>query len=183
MGQRGTSLIELVIATAIMAVVAVAAVALCQGVRAFGKRSAAVQFDAVLAYAQALASTSGNGATLVFEKRPEDTGFVLTVYSGRPTAPGAMHRTPSAPMTSNGEVREAALGGVPFTIFLNSAGHASGMTGTVTTGTVLAGDPGCPSGESSVVLTFSDPRAAETRSIACTAAVAGTPVVIGTAMP
>jgi hypothetical protein len=78
-----------------------------------------------------------------------------------------------APMTSSGDVREAKLGSVPFTIFLDSAGHAAGMSGAVSPGTALAGDPGCPAGEVSLTLTFDDPRTSTTRSIPCGSPVAG----------
>jgi prepilin-type N-terminal cleavage/methylation domain-containing protein len=183
MGQRGVTLIELVISTAIAVTFAVAALWLTQGGRAFGMRSATAQFDAALAYAQALAASSGNGATLVFDRTPLRSGFVLTIYSGRPNAAGALRRAPIAPLLSQAGAREAELGGVPFTVFLNSAGHASGMSGAVTASTLLARDPGCPSGESSIVLTLSDPRASDTRSIACGTPVAGAPAIVGTVAP
>jgi prepilin-type N-terminal cleavage/methylation domain-containing protein len=186
--QRGTTLVELVIVVAIIAMIAAALWTLPQGARRNAMTSAASQFDAALAYAQALAASSGNGATMVFEERVSALGspipgFVLSVYSGRPTAAGALKAAPMPPMQSVGEVREAKLGNVPFTIFLNSAGHASGMIGKVNTAGVLASDPGCPAGESSIVLTFSDPRTSGTRSIACNNAIAGAPVAIGTVAP
>lgn len=186
MHERGTTLVEVLIAAAIVALIAAAFFMLSQGARAFGMRSAAEQFDAELSYAQALAAASGNGSTIVFDRRlgPGGSvlpGFILTVYSGRPTAAGAMRKAPTAPMQSAGDVSEAGLGEVPFTIFLNGAGHASGMAGVA--GAVLASDPGCPPGESRVVLTFSDPQSSYTRTIPCNAAVAGAPVTIGTVAP
>ena len=188
MRDRGYTLVEVVIVVAILALIAAASWSLYQGGRAFGTRSAAAQFDAALAYAQALAANSGNGATMVFAQlRSTDgsaePGFVLITYSGRPTSAGALVRAPLAPMTSIGDVREAKLGGVPFTIFLNGAGHASGMSGTVNTGTIIASDPGCPAGETSVVLAFSDSRETDTRTIACKTIVSGSPIALGTAAP
>ncbi|HLI94990.1 MAG TPA: hypothetical protein VKT72_02765 [Candidatus Baltobacteraceae bacterium] len=183
MRERGITLVEVVIVAAIVVLIAAASLWLAQGARAYGMRSATRQFDAVLGYAQALAATSGNGATLVFTSPASGDGFVLTVYSGRPDAPGAIHLAPMAPLTSAGNVREAKLGAVPFTIFLNGAGHASGTAEAVTPRTVLTSDPGCPPGESSIVLTFSDPRATDTRTITCNAAVAGAPVPVGTVNP
>ncbi|HET9096710.1 MAG TPA: hypothetical protein VFN37_08615 [Candidatus Baltobacteraceae bacterium] len=188
MRQRGTSLIELVIVVAVTVLIAVALWALPQGARSFGMASAASQFDSAIAYAQALAANSGNGATIVFDQRLSEAGspaggFTLTVYSGRPTAAGALEKAPMAPMTSSGDVRETRLGNVPFTIFLDSAGHASGMSGAVTAASMLASDPGCPAGESSVVLTFSDPRTSSSRTIACNSAVAGQPIIVATVAP
>jgi prepilin-type N-terminal cleavage/methylation domain-containing protein len=185
MRQRGMTLLEVVIVCAIVVLFAAAALGLANGARAFGMRSATNQFDAALAYAQSLAATSGNGATIAFDKNIAAggsvlPGFELIVYSGRPSAAGALANSSLAPMRSAATISEAKLGGVPFTIFLNSAAHASGMSGTVTTATVLASDPGCPPGESSVVLTFSDARSSDTRTIPCNLPVAGTPAPLGT---
>lgn len=188
MRQRGTTLVELVIVAAIVAFAAIAFWGMSQGARAFGMRSATDTFDAALAYAQALAADSGNGATLVFEQRRSMDGsalpgFVLTIYSGRPTGAGTFQKAPGAPIESIANASEAKLGAVPFTIFLNGAGHASGMTGTVNTASVIANDPGCPAGETSVVLTFSDSRSSGTRSIPCNSVANGAPVAIGTVAP
>lgn len=180
MSQRGNTLIEVVVVAAIVVVIAAAFQSLWQGARAFGTRSASAQVDAALSYARALSATSGNGATLVFDRRRSSDGtvlpgFVLTVYSGRPTGATALQRA-MPPVRSSGEVSEAKLGRVPFTIFLNGAGHAGGMTGAVFPGTVVASDPGCPSGETRLVVTFSDSRWSEKRTLACNLAAAGSPV-------
>lgn len=182
------SLVELLVATAIAVIVMVACFALAQGSRALGTQSAVQQFDAAFAYAQSLASTSGNGATIVFEQRtaPDGTalgGFTLVVYSGRPTSSSAITASSLAPLNSTGDVAESVLGSPPFSVFLNSAGHASASSGAVAPGTAIASDPGCPSGESSVTLTFSDSRTSAARSIPCNTAVAGAPVVVGTVPP
>jgi hypothetical protein len=141
-------------------------------------RSAAAEFDAAIAYGRTIAATSGNGATLVFNRRLDANGsvtpgFVLTLYAGRPTTAGALQLARIAPVLSSGEVAEAKLGAVPFTLFLDSAGHVSGMSGAFVPGTVLATDPGCPSGASSLVLTFSDPHATDTRTLPCNVPVFG----------
>lgn len=86
-------------------------------------------------------------------------------------------------MASSANAREAQLGNAPFTIFLNSAGHASGIRGAVSTSSVIAGDPGCPAGETSIVLTFSEPHASDTRTLPCNGIVAGSPMTIGTLGP
>jgi type II secretory pathway pseudopilin PulG len=177
------SLIEVVVAVAIVVLVAAAGLALAQGSRGFATRSAAAQFDAALAYAQSLAANSGNGATLVFTAASGGGGFDLTIFSGRPSGAGTLQQAPTAPIHAEATVSEAKLGGVPFTIFLNSAGHASAMSGAVTTASVVASDPGCPSGESAVVLSFSDSHTTDTRSVPCNTAVAGSPVTVGTVAP
>jgi type II secretory pathway pseudopilin PulG len=186
--QRGTTLVELLVASAIAVLAAVAFFSLSQGARAFSMRSATAQFDAALSYAQALASTSGNGATMVFARRlgPDGApmpGFVLALYAGRPTGANALQPAPMPPLQSPGDLAEARLGDVPFTIFLDGAGHASGMTGTVGSGTVISTDPGCPPGETGIVLRFSDSRAVDTRSVPCDSPLAGSPQAVPTALP
>jgi hypothetical protein len=182
MRQRGTTLLEVVLAAAIGLLIAAVFVNLAEGSHAAGMRSALSQFDAALAYAKALAATSGNGATLVFERRIAAGGtalhgFKLTVYSGRPTGAGALQNSALPAIESGADVSEASLGGVPFTIFLNGAGHASAIRGATSTTGVLTSDPGCPAGESSVVLSFSDARGPVVRSLPCNAAVAGAPAI------
>jgi type II secretory pathway pseudopilin PulG len=181
MRQRGTTLLEVVLAAAIALTIAAAFFSLARGSRALGMRSALSQFDAALAYARALAAASGNGATLVFQRRTSADGtalpgFKLIVYSGRPAYAGALRSSSLPPIESGADVAETRLGSVPFTIFLNGAGHASAMSGAVSTGAEPASDPGCPAGESSVVLTFSDAHGSQLRSLPCDAAVGGTPV-------
>lgn len=183
MRERGTTLLEVVIVLAIAVLLAAAGLALAKGSRPFAMRSAVSQFDGTLAYARALAADSGNGATLVFRPGSAGSGFMLIVYAGRPTSLSAMHQAPLAPVLATGDVSEAKLGRVPFTIFLDSAGHAGAMNGAVSPGTAIASDPGCPSGESAVVLTFSDARSSGVRTIACNTAVSGVPVSIPPVAP
>lgn len=159
------TLLELVVAVAIAVLAIVAFVALNQGERPYAAQSSVQQFDAVLAYADALAATSGNGATMVFS--PSGDGFVLTLYSGRPTSATALSEANLAPIHMVGSVSEEKLGAPPFSVFLNGAGHASAASAAIAPGSVIASDPGCPAGESSVTLTFSDPRQSVTRSLPC----------------
>lgn len=163
--QRGMTLLELVVAVAIAVLAAVAFVALNQGERPYAAQSSVQQFDAALAYADSLAATSGNGATIVFS--PSADGFVLTVYSGRPTSATALSEAHLAPLHAIGTVSEAKLGDAPFSIFLNGAGHASASSTAAAPGSIIASDPGCPAGETSVTLTFTDPRESITRTIPC----------------
>lgn len=166
--QRGMTLVEVVLAVAIATIAGVAFVALARGAHAYGAHSAVQQFDAALAYAQSLAANGGNGATMVFA--PDGDGFSLTVYSGRPTSAGALSASGMAPIGAAASVSEARLGAPPFSVFLNGAGHASATRGAVTPGSVIANDPGCPAGETSVTLQMRDPRTSVTRSLSCRSA-------------
>lgn len=177
------TLLEVLLACAVLSVIAIAGMALAQGSRAGSRRSAVAQFDAELAYAESLAANSGNGATLVFTPGTTGDGFVLTVYSGRPTSAGAMQQSSLAPIHGGGTITEAKLGGIPFSVFLDGAGHASARSGSVSPGTIVASDPGCPLGEPAIALRFSDSRGSDTRTIPCNAAIAGAPAAIGTVSP
>lgn len=176
------TLLEVLLACAVLSVIAIAGMALAQGSRAGSRRSAVAQFDAELAYAESLAANSGNGATLVFTPGTTGDGFVLTVYSGRPTSAGAMQQA-SLALIHGGAITEAKLSGIPFSVFLDGAGHASARSGSVSPGTIVASDPGCPLGEPAIALRFSDSRGSDTRTIPCNAAIAGAPAAIGTVSP
>ena len=90
-------------------------------------RGALDDFDSNLAAAKALAASSGNGATLVFAPQTGGApGFTLRVYSGRPTASGAVTTTNTMAAISATSVSEAHFGNPPFAIFLNSAGYPTG---------------------------------------------------------
>lgn len=177
MRQRGMTLLEVTVAAAIVVVTTVCAIALSRGWRLYGVDSSVRVFDASLAYARALAGTSGNGATLVF------ANGALRVYSGRPTSSSGLSVSSIAPVTLEADVRERVIGSPPFTVFLDSAGHASAMRGIVLPGSLIASDPGCPAGETSVALSFADSASTAAREFPCNAVAAGSPDAVGTVPP
>ncbi|MDP9025660.1 MAG: prepilin-type N-terminal cleavage/methylation domain-containing protein, partial [Candidatus Eremiobacteraeota bacterium] len=94
-GQRGFTLVELVVAVACAVLLLAAGGTLVAGMHPGALRNAADDFDASLAAARALAASSGNGATMavlprVDAKGNQLAGFVLRVYAGRPNAAGAV---------------------------------------------------------------------------------------------
>jgi prepilin-type N-terminal cleavage/methylation domain-containing protein len=168
MRQRGFTLLEMLV---VVAIVITVATIFCfrSGARPIAMRSALTEFDAALAYGKALAATSGNGATLAFA--PTDSGFRIDVYSGRPTAPGALHPAGIAPFVLDGGVGEATMGAPPFALFLNSAGHASMAAFSGPAPAPMSSEPACPSG-GRWVLTFTDSAgvslaAQRSRTLAC----------------
>ncbi len=136
-------------------------------------------FDAALASAQAVAATSGNGATLVFAPRVAPNGsalpgFMLRVYSGRPNGEATVAPARAIFVVGSAAVREKTLGGPPFTVFLDSAGNASGKAAYPQLDgrgdaefASLAQEPPCPPG--GFLLTFSVPQshASQTRVLSC----------------
>lgn len=155
--QRGTSLIELLLTIAILAMLWTLA-SMSFGNRAFETRSAATIFDAQLAHARAIASTAGGTATLSFAVAPGGSGTVVSI------APAD-----APPEILRADVSEAALGKPPFSISLDAYGHA------------VAPQP-CPAA-GGYALTFSAGAASESRFLPCLAAVAGPPEPVGTVPP
>jgi prepilin-type N-terminal cleavage/methylation domain-containing protein len=82
--ERGFTLLETVVAVAIIALLAGVVVwSLAQ--RPAAAWQAANDFDAAFAAARAIAQTQSNGATLAFLPRTDGKdGFTLRVYAGRP---------------------------------------------------------------------------------------------------
>ncbi len=140
-------------------------------------------FDADLAVARATAASSGNGATIAVLPRVDasgaHSGFILRVYRGRPNAAGAVQPTTAMPIESSATVVERTFGKPPFSIFLSSAGHPSGLASYPAVDTkgepsfnAIASQPPCPVG--GIVLTFTSPQGAtQTRTLQCADSVSG----------
>ena len=182
--QRGFTLVELVVAVAITAVLLTAGGIWLGGAHPGALRAAADDFDADYAAAQAIAASSGNGATIAVLPRAgadgPHPGFELRIYSGRPNAANAVQTTSTMSVESAAAISEKTYGQPPFAVFLSSAGHPSGIAsypsvdaqGHVIFG-VLAAQPPCPAG--GIVLTFSNAQGAhDTRTLQCAVSVAGT---------
>ncbi len=132
-------------------------------------------YDAALASARGIATTSGNGATLVFSPRSDGVpGFALRVYSGRPATAGAVQVTTAMPVESDATVSEATLGKPPYAIFIGASGHASGKASYPSidargnaTFAVVATEPACPA--DGFIFTFTGPQGAiAKRTLPCT---------------
>jgi len=190
-GQRGFTLVEMVVAVGIVALLAVV-VTLSLALRPGALRATVASFDASFAAARAIAATSGNGATIVVAPRADAhgrlPGFTLRIYRGRPTAANAVTLADAPAIVADADVREATLGSPPFAIFLSSAGNASGLAAYpafASDGTPqfapLAAQPACPSG--GLVLTFASAHASQTRVLPCGARAFGSPVPLATESP
>jgi Tfp pilus assembly protein PilV len=155
---------EVLIAAAISVLMAAALFSQAAGARMFAARSSMDALEAELAHARAIAGTSGNGATLVF--LPASRGFTANLYRGRPNGSGAVTAA-GPPLEGAADIREAALGAPPFTLFFDGAGHASAMAGAASTTSLLASDPGCPASEGRVVVSLSDGRLTTRLALAC----------------
>jgi prepilin-type N-terminal cleavage/methylation domain-containing protein len=188
--EAGFTLLELVIAVGIAAILLAAGGYWMLSMRPAALRGALDDFDANLAAAKALAASSGNGATLVFAPQVGGAlGFTLRVYSGRPTASGSVTASNTMAAISATSVSEAHFGKPPFAIFLNSAGYPTGSANYPAldaqenpTFPVIAQQPPCPSG--GIVLTFTSPQGVTaTRTLPCNTMVATTGVADPTPTP
>lgn len=155
--QRGTTLVEMLFAIAILAIISALAFLSFSG-RMYETSSSATVFDALLAHAKTLASTNGGIATLSFAIAPSGSGTVVTLSP--PDIP---------PETLRADISEATLGKPPFAISLDAYGHA------------LAPQP-CPSA-GGFTLTLSAGPATQTRFLPCPLDVAGSPEPPGTPPP
>jgi prepilin-type N-terminal cleavage/methylation domain-containing protein len=178
--EAGFTLLEMVVTVAIAVILLAAGGVWMLSMRPGALRGALDDFDANLAAAKAIAATSGNGATLVFEPQSNGSpGYTLAVYSGRPTATGAVTATNTMIANSAATVSETHFGSPPFAIFLSSAGYPTGKAGypTLSSGvpnfTTIASEPPCPSG--GIELTFTSPQGVTaTRTLPCNVVIAGT---------
>jgi prepilin-type N-terminal cleavage/methylation domain-containing protein len=164
--ERGFTLIELLVVAAIVITVAAFALSLSNGLHPMAMRSALSQFDAALAYGKAIASTSGNGATLLVTAR--QSGFEISIYSGRPTAAGALKPAGIAPLLADGTMHEISVGPPPFAIFLDGAGHAALAPFSGATPAPMPAQPSCPASRDWTLEFTSGNQAVSTlRSLPC----------------
>ncbi|MHB8462372.1 MAG: pilus assembly FimT family protein, partial [Vulcanimicrobiaceae bacterium] len=189
--QRGFSLLETLVTVAILAIL-LAGTLVLRSIRPFSLGAATAGYDAAVAAAVPLAEAGSNGATLVFLPRLAGTrrlpGFLLRVYSGRPSASGAVQPTTMQTVVAEADISATGLQGSssaqpPFAIFLNARAHASGLAGypSATSSSAnsapvpqfpaLAHEPSCPPG--GITLTFTSPTGRATRHLPCSVSLAG----------
>ena len=82
--ERGFTLIETIVACAIVATLLVAGGVWMMGLHPGALAQVTSDYDAAIGTARALATTSSNGATLAFTPIAGRSGFTLSVYAGRP---------------------------------------------------------------------------------------------------
>jgi prepilin-type N-terminal cleavage/methylation domain-containing protein len=176
--EAGFTLLELVVTVAIAVILIAAGGVWMLSMRPGALRGALNDFDANLAAAKAIAGTSGNGATLIFEPQSNGSpGYTLSVYSGRPTASGAVTATNTMIANSAATISETHFGNPPFAIFLSSAGYPTGSANypSLSDGTpnftTITTEPPCPSG--GIELTFTSPQGVTaTRTLPCNVTIA-----------
>ena len=192
--QRGYTLIEVVIAVAILAILVAAGASFAFGSKPFAMRSAVTQFKAQVQAAEALAAISGNGATIIVQTRPGAAGsavlpgFKSIVYAGRPSTGATLVSSNIAPLVSEAAISESAIGAAPFAIFISSSGHVSVQPAYPAVANFDSNHPGalasepqtCPASDQ-YVLQFSASGTTDQIVLPCAIALTGTPEPIITA--
>lgn len=171
--EGGFTLVEVAVTLSIVAILALAGGVWLLGSRPGALAQTAKDFDAALNDARTLAQAGGNGATLVFARRPDGrNGFLLRVYRGRPSPGGRVEPTTAMPVDSDAGVSEASLGAPPFSFFFGAQGQTAAKAGYPQFDVrgdpvfeTIARQPPCPDG--GYRLKFRLARIFVTRTIGC----------------
>gem|GEM_PF-1981112 len=128
-GQRGFTLIEVLVVAGIIVLFAVAAGAFALGTRNYEIKAAGDRFDSLVDAAKSIARSSGNGATIAIVKGVGGNGFVARVLSGRPNDLASMKYVNVPALESNAGIKETTDLNTepPFAIFVNSRGNMSAI--------------------------------------------------------
>ncbi|MDB5092567.1 MAG: hypothetical protein JWO85_668, partial [Candidatus Eremiobacteraeota bacterium] len=180
--DRGFTLIEVLIAVGLVALVAVGAVGATLSSRSMAVTTAAAGFDSLLDAARTTAREFPNGATIAFTRDAYGDGFTARLYHNRPgTAPLEASTIPA--VEARVTLTETETLGIPaFAIAIHASGAVAGIIGPVTSGSAGAETP-CPaSGAYHLVFSYAGVRAE--RTIPCRINLATTgPVTLSTFAP
>jgi prepilin-type N-terminal cleavage/methylation domain-containing protein len=140
-GDRGFTLIEIVIAVAIIATVVAAGVAVSLGARSFAVSTAAAEFDHLLDSARTIARET-QGATLVFAPDAYGDGTEVRVLTSGPN--GTLVATTMPIVRTRAAIEEATLGTTPFAFVVHASGSLGGRPGYRLGDSTASGEVGCP---------------------------------------
>ena len=169
--ERGFSLIEVLLAAGIIALVALGGAGLTLGSRSPAISTAANGFDALLDAARATARAYDHGITLAFVPDAFGDGFRAQLYENRPgTAALVVSSMPA--LEARVAVRETeTLGAPPFALTIHANGNVAGIAGTVL-GQAGPETP-CPAG-GAYHLVFSYAATTVDRYLSCSVTLAAT---------
>jgi len=139
--QRGFTLLEVLLAIALLAAFALAFGAQTLMQRPGALAATAAALPALVARTRALAESSGDGATLTIV--PDAGGFTATLYPHRPS-PGSSFDPNNVAQRERFPVfvGSSSAGSAPFAVFVSSSGTASSSAWAVSDGS-LAAEPVC----------------------------------------
>ncbi|TAM88889.1 hypothetical protein EPN42_08480 [bacterium] len=137
------TLVDLVLAVALVALLAGAGSALALSSRPLGAGDATARLVTLFDAARALAAADGDGATLVFSPAAHGAGFVAMLYRHRPLPGTQLLPAGIEPYASSARIALAGIaGGPPFAVFVDSAGSVSAAAWDIGQG-ALATEPQC----------------------------------------
>jgi prepilin-type N-terminal cleavage/methylation domain-containing protein len=169
--ERGFSLIEVIVAVGVVALIALGGAGLTLSSRSLAVSSSALRFDALLDAARTTARAFEYGVTIAFVPDAFGDGFRAQLYENRPgTAPLLASTIPA--LEARVALRETETLGVPaFALTVHADGDVAGIPGDVFS--AAAGETPCPpSGAYHFVFSYG-PAAAE-RYVSCRIATAAT---------
>ncbi len=174
-GEAGFSLIEIVIAVAIVATIVAAGVAVSLGARSFAVSTAAAEFDHLLDSARTIARET-QGATLVFAPDAYGDGTEVRVLTSGPN--GTLVATVMPVVRTRAAIEETTLGHAPFAFVVHASGSLGGRPGFRLGDSTASGEVGCPSAGSFHFVIHASGATAE-RTIPCRITLAATgPLVL-----
>jgi len=171
-GARGFTLIEVLIAVAVVAMVTAGAVGATMGARSLAVSTTAAHFDALLDAARTTAREFDGGVTIAFEPDAYGDGFTARLYGRRPSV-GPLLVTDVPILDGRVTLTETELLGAPaFALALHANGKVGGIRGDVLSGSAGA-ENACPAaGMYTLVFTYGGVSAQ--RTIPCTITLAAT---------
>jgi prepilin-type N-terminal cleavage/methylation domain-containing protein len=121
--QRGFSLVEITVAVAIIATIAVSGIAFSLAMRPTALWAATSQFDTMLSAARTIGAAYGDGATIYVSASPGPANFRADLYGHKPSASATPIATQVQPILANVAVSESqVLGEPPFAVILHGNG-------------------------------------------------------------
>jgi len=177
-GEGGFTLVEIVIAVAIVAATVAAGFGIALASRSLAVSTAAGEFDQFLDSARTIARDL-DGATLAFTPDAYGDGTEVRVLAGGPNGPPAPTTLPI--LHARAAIAELeSLGKPPFAFIVHANGSLSGRPG-YRVGDTATNDVGCPA-SGAFHFVFQAAGGSADRFVPCRAAVAGGPATL-TASP
>ncbi|MBV9439480.1 MAG: prepilin-type N-terminal cleavage/methylation domain-containing protein [Candidatus Eremiobacteraeota bacterium] len=170
--SRGFTLMEVLVAAGILALVAAGAAGVAMSARATALQIAVLQFDALLDAALTTAHELDGGVTIAVTSDRFGDGFVARAYRNRPGS-GRLVATTIPAAEGRASLEEtAALGPPPFALVFHGSGLVAGIRGDVVAAGTVDESP-CPA-QGAYHLVFAFGGARVDRYVACRTPLAAT---------
>jgi len=167
--ERGYTLMEVMIAVGMIALLAVAGLGFTLSMKPLELSAATTQFDSVVASARSVATAFGDGATIFVTTTPGSIpNFRAQVYGHRPG--GTLPVIPSAvpPLDAKTAITETAEVHDPsFAIIIHGNGDIGARSNFNAGDTAVGPELGCPAGQNAFTFVFTVNGQTATRLLPC----------------